>query len=295
MDLIKKSFKTHSEFLTEMLNIACSKNGYNNPLLSIYKKVFGCYYRPMRTKIRQYAHRTLRPYSPEHVSGEDVIKKLVKGTLNKLRSDSLSLGIWGEFDPEDVRIDYNNDIGSGKVISKQFYNGSKDTYIIQTNENKITQYQAIYGVYRNVYPGRANLFNNIIPNRGYNFDSGADYIVNGWSTFSAWHIYPCEYTKYMKILNSKIAYRLLQPDWQKQLSDIYILCLGLMGKDDAINHLIEITQYPGRFESYVMGAIVTELLIKKKFATSPLGLLDEYKKRNVADFFALFKPNTNKC
>ena len=42
-------------------------------------------------------------------------------------------------------------------------------------------------------------------------------------------------------------------------------------------------------------AIATELLIKKKFATSPMGLLDEYRKRNVADLFALFKPNTNKC
>ena len=100
MDLIKKSFKTHSEFLNEMLNIACNKNGYNNPLLSIYKKVFGCYFRPMKAKIRQYAHRELRPYKPQHVDGEEVIKKLVKGTLNKLRTDDLSLGIWGEFDKQ---------------------------------------------------------------------------------------------------------------------------------------------------------------------------------------------------
>ena len=50
----------------------------------------------------------------------------------------------------------------------------------------------------------------------------------------------------------------------------------IVGALPTIKYLIEITQYPGRFESFVMGAIVTELLIKKKFATSPMGLLDEY-------------------
>lgn len=295
LDLIKKNYREHSEFLNEMLSIACNKNGFFNPLMPIYKKVFGCYFRPMKAKIKDYARRKLRDYKPEPINGEEVIKNLVKGTIKKLKFDVLSEGIWGNFADGEVRVEYNNDIGEGKVISKQFFRGSKDTYIIQTNMSRLTHYQAVYGVYRNVYPGRANLFNNIIPNRGYNFDSGADYIVNGWSTFSAWHIYPCEYTKYTKVLNGKIAHMMLQPNWQKQLSNIYLFCLSRMEKDDAIRHLIEITQYPGRFESHVMGAIVTELLIKKKFATSPLGLLDEYKKRNVADFFALFKPNTNKC
>lgn len=294
MNLIKKSYKSHAEFLTEMLNIACSKNGYKNPLLSLYKKIFGVYYRPMKAKLKKYSKRRLHDYKSIPIVGEAEIKKVVKGTLKKLSTDSLSEGIWGQFD-EDVRVEYNNDVGSGKVISKQFFKGAKDTYIIQTNEDKISHYQLIHGVYRNVYPGRAHILNQLVPNRGYNLDSGADYVINGWSTFSAWHIYPCEYTKYMKILNGKIAYKMLQPNWQKSLSEIYIFALSRMDKDDAVKHLIEITQYPGRYESYVMGAIATELLIRKRFATSPLGLLDEYKKRNVADLFALFKPNTNKC
>lgn len=294
-DLVKKSFKEHSEFLIEMLNIACNKNGYNNPLMPIYKKIFGIYFTPMKSKLKKYSHRKIRDYNPQHIRGEKEIKHLIECNIKEMRNDVLSIGIWGDFDEEPIRLEFNNDVGSGKVISKQFFKGSKDTYIIQTNEGKITQYQAMYGLYRNVYPGRANLFNNIIPNREFNFDSGADYIVNGWSTFSAWHIYPSEYTKYMKVLNGKIAYLMLKNNWQERLSEIYLYCLSRMGKDDAIKHLIEITQYPGRYESYIMGAIVTELLIKKKFATSPMGLLDEYKKRNVADFFALFKPNTNKC
>jgi hypothetical protein len=88
---------------------------------------------------------------------------------------------------------------------------------------------------------------------------------------------------------------MLNGDWQRAITNIYFILLNNMGKDEALKYIIEITQYPGRYESYVMGAIATELLIVKKFATSPMGLIDEYKKRNVADLFALFKPNTNKC
>lgn len=293
--VIKKYYKEHSEFLTEMLITACNQNAKRNPLMNVYKKVFGLYFKPMKRKLKSYSQRKIHKYAPKFITDESEIKKVVKSVANKVACDTLSMGIWGEGELSNIRYDLNNDIGAGKVISKQFYNGAKDTYIIQTNENKASIYDLTYGFYRNVYPGRAHLFNTLLSDRGYNFDSGADYIVNGWSTFSSWHIYPSEYTRYSKILNGKIAYKLLAKNWQKAISDIYFLLLGQMGRDETIKYLIEITQYPGRFESFVMGAIATELLIKKKFATSPLGLLDEYKKRNVADFFALFKPNKNKC
>ena len=293
--IIKKFYRSHSEFLMEMLHLACNKKVGKNPLIPIYKKIFGVYYAPMKAKIKNYSRRPFQKYDPTPVSGEAEMKKIVKGTLNKLKSDTLSTGIWGDFEEGDIRLEYNNDMGEGKVVSKQFYKGSRDAYIIQTNENKITYYQLVQGVYRNIYPGRAHLFNTIIPNRNYNFDSGADYVVNGWSTFSSWHIYPNAYTKYMKRISGRITYKMLQGNWRKSLTDIYLFCLGIMKKEDAIQYLVEITQYPGRYESYIMGAIVTELLIKKKFATTPQGLLDEYKKRNVADLFALYKPNTNKC
>jgi len=295
LDLINKNYKEHSEFLTEMLLFACKKSGRTNPLMKVYKTIFGVYFKPMKKKLKQYSQRQLRNYNPTFVNNETEIKKIVKGTVNKVQTDPLSLGIWGDSEFGDIRYELSPDVGSGKVVSKQFYMGSRDTYIIQTNENRITNYQLVYGVYRNIYPGRAHLFNTLIPDRVYNFDSGADYIVNGWSTFSAWHIYPSEYTRYMKVLNGKIAHEMITGNWQRSITNIYFLLLNSMSKDEVLKYIIEITQYPGRFESYVMGAIVTELLITKKFATSPMGLLDEYKKRNVADLFALFKPNTNKC
>ena len=278
-----------------MLLFACKKSGRTNPLMKVYKTIFGVYFKPMKKKLKQYSQRQLRNYNPTFVNNETEIKKIVKGTVNKVQTDPLSLGIWGDSEFGDIRYELSPDVGSGKVVSKQFYMGSRDTYIIQTNENRITNYQLVYGVYRNIYPGRAHLFNTLIPDRVYNFDSGADYIVNGWSTFSAWHIYPSEYTRYMKVLNGKIAHEMITGNWQRSITNIYFLLLNSMSKDEVLKYIIEITQYPGRFESYVMGAIVTELLITKKFATSPMGLLDEYKKRNVADLFALFKPNTNKC
>jgi len=176
LDLIKKTFKKHSEFLTEMLNFACAQNSSKNPLMPVYKKIFGVYLKWIKAKLKQYSRRKLYPYKPEPLSCEpNELKRIVKGTLNKVSTDVLSMGIWGESDLSDVRIDINNDIGSGKLISKQFFKGAnKDTYIIQTNENKISTYQLVYGVYRNVYPGRAHILNTLLPDRVYSFDSGAD-------------------------------------------------------------------------------------------------------------------------
>lgn len=295
IDLIKSKYIEHSEFLMEMLTIACNKSGKKNPMIAVMKKIFGGYYGGIKSKLKYYSKKQMPTKKFKKVGNEEQIKDFVGEKLNMLRNDEVRTAIWGEYDIENLRIEFNNDIGFGKSISKQFFSGSDDSYIIQTNEKRINEAQLEYGVYRNIYPGRMHLFNQLIPNRDYCFDSGADFVVNGWSTFSAWHIYPSDFTKYSKILHGKIAYRSLCGNWQKALDDIYIILLSCMRKDEAINNLIELSQYPGRYESYIIGAIATELLIKKKFATNPMGLLDEYKKRNVSDFFALFKKNKNKC
>ena len=94
---------------------------------------------------------------------------------------------------------------------------------------------------------------------------------------------------------AKIAQFLFEGNWQANFSKLACQLLGFFSKDEATRLMKIISQYPGKFEGYILGAFATELLIEKKFATSPLGLLDEYKKRNLADFMGLFRPNTNKC
>jgi len=296
IDLIKQKYNDHREFLMEMLTIACAKSGKKNPMLPVMKKIFGSYLGDIKAKLHYYSRKQLPVAKFKKAGNEEEIKNFVKQKLNMVKNDEVRAAVWGEYDIDSLRIEFNNDVGFGKSISKQFFSGSEDSYIIQTNEKRINEAQLEYGVYRNIYPGRMHLFNQLLTNRDhYCFDSGADFVVNGWSTFSSWHMYPSDYTKYSKVLHGKIAYKLFGGNWQRSLDEIYIFLLSCMSKKEAINYLIELSQYPGRYESYVIGAIATELLIKKKFATNPMGLLDEYKKRNVADFFALFKKNTNKC
>lgn len=295
LDIINKDFKANSEFLKEMLNLACTKKCKKNPMLPIYKKMMGVYYAPVCKKLKKYARRkAIKPAVERASSGSNYITT-AKRIVRDLSSDDLTQGIWGKFTLSNIDIDYNTDPGRGIFLSKYFYSGSANSYIIQTSGNSISSDDLRLSIYGNVYPGCGHLFSQIMYKRGFNFDCGADFIINGWGTFAAWHVKNNQYTRYQKVLYSTIANLLISGNWQDSLSKIYIYLLGHFSKEEAIRYLVMIVGYPGKFESYVMGALATEQLIARKFATSPMGLLDEYKKRNLADFFALFKPNTNKC
>ena len=222
-------------------------------------------------------------------------RAMTKHIIKDLSLDLLSQGIWGKYDVDNLRIDCTSDVGTGKFITKHLFNSDTDSFLIQTAGNTLSLDELKLSIYGNVYPGRGHIINTLLYKRSYNFDGGAEFILHGWSVFSAWHIYNTAYTKYSKVLYSKINNFLLHGNWQDSLTKMYYFLLGHFSKQEATRLMIMITQYPGKFESYVMGALATEQLIVKKFATSPMGLLDEYKKRNLADFFALFKPNTNPC
>ena len=293
LELIDSNYAKHAEFLKELLIFACNKKCSKNPMIKVYRKIFGCYYAPMRKKIFNYMSR--RCVKPKIDLSPIDYKSETRAIIKQLSNDILSQGIWGEYDLDTIRLEQNSDAGKGKFISKYLYPGSTEAYLIQTNGKSLNLEDLKLSIYGNIYPGRGHFLNQVLYKRSYNFDCGAEYIIHGWSTFAAWHIYNTAYSKYSKVLYSKMAGYLLDGNWQDNLSRLYVYLLAHFTQEEALNYLILITQYPGKFESYVMGAIVTELLIAKKFATCPMGLLDEYKKRNVADLFALFKPNTNPC
>ncbi len=293
LDIINTEFPNHKEFLMEMLLLACNKKCGKNPMLGVYKKLLGCYYNPVKAKLANYAKR--RAVKPKTSPYNGDYRAMTKHIIKDLSLDLLSQGIWGKYDVDNLRIDCTSEVGTGKFITKHLFNSDTDSFLIQTAGNTLSLDELKLSIYGNVYPGRGHIINTLLYKRSYNFDGGAEFILHGWSVFSAWHIYNTAYTKYSKVLYSKINNFLLHGNWQDSLTKMYYFLLGHFSKQEATRLMIMITQYPGKFESYVMGALATEQLIHKKFATSPMGLLDEYKKRNLADFFALFKPNTNPC
>lgn len=293
LNIINTDYKNDSEFLTEMLLTACNANSDKNPMMPVYRKILGVYFTPVKLKIEKYKSRRMIKPKLQPLNTDPVLK--AQHIIKEISLDTLSQGIWGKFGIENLRILCNSDLGKGKYHSRYFYSGKTNTYMIQTNKDTISPEELNLSVYLNVYPGRGHLINQLMYKRSYNLDGGAEFVMHGWSLFSAWHYKNNQFTKYTKILYSKIADPLLHGNWQESLTKIYHTLLNNFPKEDAMRLMILITQYPGKFESYIMGALATEQLIVKKFATSPMGLIDEYKKRNVADFFGLFKPNTNKC
>ena len=292
LNLIKKDYSEHAEFLNEMLIFACNKKVKNNPMIPIYKNILGCYYGAVKRKIKKLAKQSIVKIKSEkpkdyNASAQEILKDL--------STDTLTQGVWGKFKFKDLDIIQNSDYGTGKFISKHLYSSSSDTFLIQTKENRLTLDDLKLSIYGNVYPGRGNFLNTLLYKRSYNLDGGAEFVIHGWSVYSAWNVKPTTATNNSKIMYAKIAQFLFEGNWQANFSKLACQLLGFFSKDEATRLMKTISQYPGKFEGYILGAFATELLIEKKFATSPLGLIDEYKKRNLADFMGLFRPNTNKC
>ena len=57
-----------------------------------------------------------------------------------------------------------------------------------------------------------------------------------------------------------------------------------------MTYMINYTQYPGHFMSYILGGFATDLVIKNGFANTPIDYLNSLRTINCGDFFALYSP-----
>lgn len=287
-NIIQTEFSAHSEFLGEMLNTALTKHCITNPCASLYKQIFGVYYKSVKNKIKKYSKRKLAFAISSKIKPNEYVNTADK-IINTLENDPSIHGIFGEFNKGDLWINKHIGFGNAEFKSAQFYTGEQDIFTIATNNNTLTLEQLKQDIYFNVYPGMGHFCNSVVPKSEKFLNLGANIFINGWNTFVSWHAKVNTFTKNDKIERSKICSYLLKSNYKKALKQLYVYLLGQYSQDNALKIIIKITQFPMLYESCVMGAIATELLIKKGFAGSPMDLLNKYKKVNCGDFFALYK------
>ena len=270
-----------------MLNISLNKKCRKNPMLPLYKAIFGDYLKDVKLKIKKYSKRDFVDTYDVKILPDDYITRAIE-VLNSLETDHLLHGIFGEFTNDNVLLYKHSGTGNFEFKSSQFYPGNNDSLTITTANNTLKLEELRHNIYANIYPGRAHFYNSIIPKSKKNFDLGASFLLNGWDTFVTWHTKPSGFTKNSKIVYSKICTYLFKGNYKKALKQLNLYLLATYNSTQARNILISITQYPGSLESHVMGGLATELLIKNGFAGSPQDLLIQFKKHNLGDFFALY-------
>ena len=285
---VKKHYKQHSEFLLDMLNTALNKKCRKNPMLPLYKAIFGDYFKEIKKKIHKYSKRQFVDTYDVKILPEDYVTRAIE-ILNALETDHLLHGIFGEFTNDNVTLYKHIGGGNFEFKSAQFYPGENDSFTIATANNTLKLEELRHNIYANIYPGRGHFYNSIVPKSRKNLDLGANFLLNGWDTFVTWHTKPSGFTNNSKVVYSKICTYLLKGNYKKALKQLNIYLLATYNSTQARNIMISVTQYPGSLESHVMGGLATELLIKNGWAGSPQNILTQYKKHNLGDFFALYR------
>ncbi len=290
---IQKEFKQNSEFLLDILFYACKKRQNKNPMMPLYKSILGDLFKDVKSKIHHYSKRKIVDVANVKILPEDYITR-ANEIITSLKTDYLAHGIFGDMGEQDVLVNKHLGYGPGEIKNINFYIGDYDLYTIATCDNTLKLEELRHDIYSCVFPGKAHLFNSVLPKSKKHFDCGATFFVNGWDTFTAWHYKQSGFTRNSKTVNSKICYYLLKGNYKRSLENLNMYLLSVYPANKAKQLMITLTQYVGLFESYVMGALATEFLIDKGFAGSPADLLCKYRKVNCGDFFSLYIKNKNK-
>jgi hypothetical protein len=89
---------------------------------------------------------------------------------------------------------------------------------------------------------------------------------------------------------SVICHHLLSKNLEKAYDFIFFYLLSKFPKAKAIRYMVDYTQYPGHYLSYILGGFATDLVIKNHFASTPADYLETLSTINCGDFFALYSP-----
>lgn len=286
---IKTEFSDYSQFFNLLLDKALEQSDKNN-ILPLYKTVLGAYYKPVLRKVnKKRKEREIKAVQKAiNPAGYENKARVQIGELQ----DNLHMAtIFGRSQiRKSVPVSVVDEYGYGEWKSKNISYGA-NRFFLYTNHNKLTDKQLEHMVYFNVYPGYAHLYNTVVDIKHNNdFDTGATFLINGWAMYSMKHATESMYANNMLIEGSIITHYLLKNRLEKSYHDIYLYLLTKYTKEKAISYMLDYSQYPGHYLSYVLGAFAIESAIEGGFATSPIDFLYGLSQINCGDFFAIMTP-----
>jgi len=286
--LIREEFAEYSSFFLLLLQKATEQTSQNQ-LIDIYKAVFGKYYKSVvKSVAKKSKEKELKIVQKKlhFASYENKARDLI-------RDLQFDLGLANTFGRSSIRrsvpISVVDEYGYGEWKSKNVSFGN-NRFFLYSNHNKLTDKELEYMVNFNVYPGYAHFYQQFDNLDNICFDTGSTFLINGWAMYSACFSKNTAYSNNMLIEGSIIANNLLKKDLEKSYENIWVYLLGKYPKEKAISYMLDYTQYPGHYLSYVMGAFGIKECIRKGFANTPLEFLNNINQINCGDFFAIYSP-----
>ena len=290
---INDKYSTYKAFFEILLDKALNKKP-ENTYLPIAKAILGDYYKPVIKYVNRYRKmktlKLIRKKVP--IAGYE---NMARDYIHRCQSDFTLSSIFGRSSfRRNLPISVVDDYGYGEWLSKQVsFNNNR--FFLYTNHSSLTDIQIEHMVYFNVYPGYGHFYTTILEdNNKISFDNGATYLINGWAMYAMCHSESSAYAMSMMSEGSVIVNKLLSKKLEKAYEDIYVYLLGLYPKQRAMTFMLNYTQYPGHYMSYILGGFATDLVIKNGFANTPVDYLNSLRTINCGDFFALYSPKMQK-
>ena len=286
---IRNEFKEFEGFFNLMLDKALDKKPVNTIIAPI-KTILGEYYKPVIKFVDKYrkmkpirvVQRTLKP---------GVFENMAREQIYNVQQDLVLTKIFGRSSiRRNVPISIVDEYGYGEWVSKHISPiGNK--FFLYSNANRLTDEELEHMIYFNIYPGKGHFYNTILnPQKNICFDNGATFLINGWAMFAMCHTRSSAHAMSLMSEGSVICHHLLSKNLEKAYDFIFFYLLSKFPKAKAIRYLVDYTQYPGHYLSYILGGFATDLVIKNHFASTPADYLETLSTINCGDFFALYSP-----
>lgn len=292
--IIRSEFSDFKEFFFIMLNKACNQSKANL-MPAFCKSVLGHFYKPVMRKVK-FASKQKEIPTVSKVLKPEAIENTARQLIYDLQYDYQLSIIYGRSSiRKNIPISIVDDYGYGKWLSKNVsYNNNR--FFIYSNNNRLTDVELKHMVYFNIYPGYGHFYNTVVDDltKSNCFDNGATFLINGWAMYAMCHNKNTAYSQNFLIEGANIANFLLHGNLEKAYENVYVYLLGKYPKTKALDYMLDYTQYPGHYLSYVLGEFAVEICMNNNFATTPIEFLNNLRQINCGDFFDLFSPKKQK-
>ncbi|MBQ9791381.1 MAG: hypothetical protein IJW28_02230 [Clostridia bacterium] len=294
LKIVEKEFKEYKIYLVEIINNALNQST-KNIYVPLYKSILGPYYKDAIKTLKRYAERVEHTYKSPSIDKAH-LDSMARAKISVLFRDTALHRFWGrDYIKHDIAIAVEDKEGFGRWNPKEA-SYSKDKLYLYAK--KQTELKLDFDLALNVYPGHAHFYNTVLGNKteDIRFDRGASFLVNGWALFAGWHSKPSAYIRNMKKEYAILQLCLLNGNLHKAYKQAYMYLLQSKKYDQKsiMDYMINFTQTPGLFESYVLGALATESAIEVGFANNPEHYLLTLSEINCGDFFKIYTPKMQK-
>ena len=274
--------------LKELLANIISDESYKNTD-SIQGLIFGKYYDDIKKEIMNVG--PIFEKTEHYIEIGDINARAIE-LIESVKSDPHIVEKFGEYCIQDFDIDIVAKIGFAEWWDKDLLGKEKDLLVLYDNKDALNTIDFEYTIYHEVYPGHGQFYNfarkykDAIPC----FDHGAMSLVEGWATFSEWNVKESAYAQTLKNRGKNLLnLSLCMSDDNGKIKKVYDNYVNMnYSRDQALNVVRYLTQYPGFLESYYLGALCIEIMIEKGPFDSPVGFLEYLKDKTWGELFALW-------